>query len=290
MTDFLNDTVTFEGDVTAEGLLVANGGLVVGPGGGRLGDLDDFWPTITRVRVANQAERGEVVEWRENNDPISSTRPLMVWRANGSLTGVEESTIDGTNWYATSPAAGDVEMTLAAAAPYGWALMTGQVLAEAATNYPALWANASAALRVGSGLLIPDMRGRVPIGAGLGAGLTLRNLGDLLGAEGVVLTVDQLATHDHDGVTTGADRSLNHTHNQKNDHVAGANPTGSGVSFEIHGGTANTHESSTVMSRSDGNTGTSLNHLHGLDIETTGSGEPHPNMQPSLVLNFKVKL
>lgn len=295
MVDFLNDTALFKGDVTTQGELIAKGVLTVGSGGMRTGqpasEVTNSWPVMVRVRVANVTERAAVVAWRAANDPITAVRPLLVWRADGSLTGLEESTIDGVNWYAESASAGDIEMTLATVAPYGWALMQGQLLVNAATVYPALWANVTASLRSGNNLLIPDMRGRGPIGAGLGTGLTLRNLGDLLGDEAVALTVAQLAAHSHTGTTGGADRSLNHTHRTTFNHVLGVNPTGSEVSFETHNAFGSQdHESGTIYSRSDPLTSTSLSHLHPFTTAAAGTGQAHPNMQPSVVVNFRVKL
>jgi microcystin-dependent protein len=50
---------------------------------------------------------------------------------------------------------------------------------------------------------LPDVRGRVPIGAGQGAGLTVRPLGQMLGEESVSLTEAELAAHSHPLPTLG---------------------------------------------------------------------------------------
>lgn len=52
---------------------------------------------------------------------------------------------------------------------------------------------------------IPDGRGRTFIGQGTGTGLTLRTIGQLIGAETHVLTIAQLASHNHSvsGATGG---------------------------------------------------------------------------------------
>jgi len=44
---------------------------------------------------------------------------------------------------------------------------------------------------------VPDLRGRIPIGTGTGAGLSTRTLGELGGTEEITLTVPQLPTHTH---------------------------------------------------------------------------------------------
>lgn len=294
MVQFLNDDVEFEGKVTTKSELVANGTLTVGPGGLGVGETIagvDFWPGQTRVQVADVTERAAVVAWRAANTPISASNPLLVWRANGSQTGVNEITLDGVNWYAESPLSGDIEMTIATAAPYGWLLMQGQLLANAAIDYPALWAAASTALRVGGSLRIPDMRGRAPIGAGTGTGLTLRNLGDHAGAEAVAITEAQLAAHDHSGETEQPDRSLSHQHILYFEHEGGNDLSGNDNTYEMHnnGATVHAHYTGSPIP-SDGSAGAALVHRHDFTTDSVGSNEAHPNMQPSLVLNFKVKV
>lgn len=292
MTDHLDDSTTFEGEVTTEAELVANGGLTVGPGGMRYGEpaagITDSWPVHTRVRVANVAERDDLVAWRAANAPISTLAPLLVWRADGSTTGVEEITTDGVNWYAESALAGDIEMTLATVAPYGWVLMQGQLLANAAVDYPALWAAADPALRVGGSLRIPDMRGRSPMGVGQGTGLTLRNMGDEVGAELATLSVANLPAHTHTGVTNANDRSLNHTHYMQLQHILGANPGGTALNFETHG--LGIHPTSHVYQTSDPSTNGNLDHLHSFTTAPTGNGTGHANVHPAAVVNFKVKV
>lgn len=295
MVDFLNDDVTFEGEVAANSELIANGGLVVGPGGLHYGEspagLTDTWRAHTRIQVANVTERNALVAWRVANAPISSVAPLLVWRADGSSTGLNEMTVDGTNWYAESPMAGDIEMTLAETAPYGWALMQGQTLTGAQSAYPALWATASAALRSGSNLVIPDMRGRVPMGMGQGSGLTMRNLGNLLGDELVTLSVANLPAHNHTGTTGGTNRSLNHDHWFRMSHDEGSAAAGSGSEFEKHNeSSGGIHRTSMVSQTADPAAGAGLNHTHAFTTANTGSGTGHPNVQPSTVVNFKVKL
>jgi microcystin-dependent protein len=44
---------------------------------------------------------------------------------------------------------------------------------------------------------LPDLRGRVPVHAGTGPGLSTRDLGEMNGAEAVVLTSNQLPSHSH---------------------------------------------------------------------------------------------
>lgn len=292
MVEFLNDDVIFQGAARAEGEFIVNGGLTVGPGGLSIGAsvTDDAhnWSGQVRVQVADTTERALLVAWRAANDPITALRPLLVWRANGSLTGVNEITVDGTNWYAESAMAGDVEMTLAADAPYGWLLCQGQTLADAATNYPALWAAADPVFRVGGALKLPDLRGRVPVGAGQGTSLTLRNLADQFGAETVALSEAQLASHTHSGATDDPDRSLNHNHTISGTED-GAALSGTTNKYLLESGSGGTSTGS-VKDTTAPTATPSLKHKHTFTTGAAGSGSPHPNVQPSLALNFKVKV
>lgn len=296
MVQFLNEDVAFRGNVKtereflAEGELIADGTLTIGPGGVSVGDSiinpSGHWPGQVRVQVADTTERAAVKAWRDANDPISASNPLLVWRANGSLNGVNEITLNGTDWYAESPLAGDIEMTMAAVAPYGWALLNGQLLGSAATNYPALWANASPAYRVGGDLRLPDLRGRVPMGVGQGTGLTLRNIGDLIGAESVVLTEAQLARHRHAGLSDLNDRSLNHWHN-----ITGAvDESGDSIGGNDHVYLTNRGSQSTSYIAGTSASDTNLAHRHAFTSDFRGEDQPHPNVQPSTIVNFKVKL
>jgi microcystin-dependent protein len=179
-------------------------------------------------------------------------------------------------------------MTMAAAAPYGWLLCQGQTLVNAAVNYPALWAAASPSYRVGGDLRLPDLRGRVPMGAGQGPSLTLRNIGDAVGSETVALIESQMPSHRHQGSTDGADRSLNHTHVTN----FGIDP---GENIDAPNNLNHllfTGDSGIISSWVHNTAGAdaNLNHLHGFSTDFRGGGLGHPNVQPSAVVNFKVKV
>lgn len=94
-------------------------------------------------------------------------------------------------------------------APAGWLLCDGSAISR--DEYSRLYAAIGTTWGAGDGSTtfnIPDLRGRSPIGAGAGSGLTTRTLGDEVGAE----------THNHGGATgshtlTAAESGLQaHTH------------------------------------------------------------------------------
>ncbi|MHC4641240.1 MAG: phage tail protein [Planctomycetota bacterium] len=105
---------------------------------------------------------------------------------------------------------------------------------------------------------LPDLRGRVPIGEGAGAGLTNRLLGQEGGAENVILSESQLPSHDHSLRATNSSA----TQTQPSGNVLATAPTPQYL-----------------------NATTSV--LMGTDsIGSTGSNAPHANVQPFSVLQF----
>lgn len=109
---------------------------------------------------------------------------------------------------------------------------------------------------------LPDLRGRVPIGAGQGAGGTLRILGEEVGKESHRLTIEELPQHSHE--LTGV--------NNINVLFSGAGIT-SGFNPLQNSGNARPYP------------------INGqkLQILPVGNSKPHSSMQPSLVVNFIIK-
>lgn len=82
-------------------------------------------------------------------------------------------------------------------APRGWAFCDGQLLPIA--QYTALFSILGTTFG-GNGqttFALPDLRGRVPMHAGQGPGLTQRVIGEVLGAESVTLLSSNVPAHTH---------------------------------------------------------------------------------------------
>lgn len=99
---------------------------------------------------------------------------------------------------------GALQMYAGATAPSNWLLCDGTE--TLISGYAALYAVCSTTygdLTNGSAapgtthFRLPDLRGRVPIGAGAGAGLTVRALGAYLGTETVTLSSGEIPAHTH---------------------------------------------------------------------------------------------
>lgn len=169
-------------------------------------------------------------------------------------TGTEFRTIGRTR---NATPSGVIEMYGAAVAPTGYLLCDGSAVSR--TTYASLFAVIGTTWGVGDGSTtfnVPDYRGRAPIGAGTGAGLTARTLAATGGEETHTLTTAEMPSHDHVENFDG----------------------GPGVST---GGGAIAAIAPTVTSASG----------DGVTVKTSasGSGGAHNTMQPFVVVNFIIK-
>jgi len=92
-----------------------------------------------------------------------------------------------------------------ATVPTGWLLCDGTT--KSRTTYAALFAVIGTTYGAGDGSTtfnLPDLLGRVPMGAGAGTGLTSRTLGTELGVESVTLTALQSGLRAHGHGTSGS--------------------------------------------------------------------------------------
>lgn len=150
---------------------------------------------------------------------------------------------------------GAVQMYAGAAAPSNWLLCNGAAVSR--TTYSALFAVCSTTYGVGDGSTtfnLPDMRGRVPIGAGTGTGLTARTLGATAGTETHTLSIAEMPSHTH--TPNGESQFL----------------TWNGSTLTLLGGGSNA-----TATGSPTTTG------------STGTDGAHNNIQPVLALSYIIK-
>lgn len=159
------------------------------------------------------------------------------------------------------PFIGEVQMFGGNFAPRGWALCDGQLLAVASNDalFSLLGTRYGGDGRTSFGL--PDLRSRIPIGAGQGPGLTNRVLGAKLGTESETLTANQVPAHTHDWQTTAGAASA-------------TNPQGARLA------------AATVYSPDAPDTTLSASAV----TRSSGGGLSHTNEQPFLVVNYIIAL
>jgi microcystin-dependent protein len=108
----------------------------------------------------------------------------------------------------TNTPVGSMTMFGGASAPTGWLMCDGTAVSR--TTYASLFAVIGTAYGAGDTTTtfnVPDLLGRIPMGAGTGTGLTARTLGEELGSESTTLTSSHIPEH-------------NHTYNISHDHAA----------------------------------------------------------------------
>lgn len=164
--------------------------------------------------------------------------------------------------------AGVIQMFAGSTPPAGWLLCDGSAVSR--EDYAVLYAAIGDTWGAGDGSTtfnLPDLRGRAPIGAGTGSGLTARTLGGTVGAETHTLTAAQsgLPAHTHTYWTDG-DKYLGNADSIARRTVS----SGSGATNHLY--------STGATSRHD-NTGA-------VTGGAKNASSAHNNMQPSAVVNF----
>ena len=164
----------------------------------------------------------------------------------------------------SEPFVGEIRMFAGNFAPGGWAFCDGQLLAVSQND--ALF-SLFGTIYGGDGQAtfgLPDLRGRLPIHAGLGPGLTARRLGELGGQEDVTLTTNQLPSHGHP--------------------------------LQASKGAANTQTPNATSALATAQSQVYFNNLlgpqalRGNAISGVGGSQGHTNLMPSLCVHFIVAL
>jgi microcystin-dependent protein len=263
--------------------------VVLGNTAGTLVKLN--FTTTTKVYGGIPVER---LPWIDNsgqlhNIPTGSIATAMI--ADAAVTAAKLAAGLALPAGAMSPYAGT-------AAPVGWLLCDGSAVSR--TTYAALFAVTGIANGAGDGSTtfnLPDARGRIIAGkdnmggtpAGrlttAGSGVDGATLGANGGAETQTLTVAQTPAHAHPVTVTDA----------KHHHVNGM-PDSAGGSYY---GNVGPHDATATPSDRDALTGGLVNGNSyqtsddasgiGVSLSNTGGGLAHPNVQPTLVMNWIIK-
>ena len=234
---------------------------------------DLVYAHITDPGQAGQPATASVVETRVITGVPSNTTSLNSVSGYETQSGLALARIDRPSGTSTVTQAQIVDLRVSALpsqigdlkafvgtstnAGQNWEICDGAAISR--TGYPELFAMIGTSFGAGDGSTTfnkPDLRGRTPIGAGQGSGLTNRLLGTTGGEENHVLTVAELAPHVHK-------QSVDNTYN----------PSAGGVAGRY----------------ADNNTGGNSSTV-GLDTGSTGSGAGHNNMQPWVAVNYLIRV
>lgn len=166
-------------------------------------------------------------------------------------------------------------------APRGWAFCSGQLMPIA--QYSALFSLLGTTYG-GDGrttFALPDLRGRVPVGAGQSPGLSNQRLGEKGGAEQVTLTSAQMPSHTHaakPNLTLSATSDIAGKSTPDADLIVGTAVDTNGVDVSCYSDSA----ADTTL-KANSVTGT-------IAVSETGGNRGHANMQPYLGLNYIIAI
>ncbi|MBK1442483.1 phage tail protein [Parapedobacter sp. ISTM3] len=166
---------------------------------------------------------------------------------------------------------GEIRMFAGTFAPRGWMFCDGSLLPI--SSYSVLYSILGTTYG-GDGrttFALPNLSGRVPMGAGQGAGLSHRVLGERGGQEIVSLTLNNLPAHSHSlpGIQVSSSPAT--------EQVAGTNGANTLAAPTVTGRAVRAYNSGTpdvTLNSGGGNSG------------NTGAGHPIDNVQPYAVINF----
>lgn len=173
---------------------------------GDYGDLSNSPDLSAYVSIAGAAEAGNLISYDGSN---WVAKDLVLEPAGGGQAFDVMPPFQAVNYCialqgiypsrnSADPLLGEIMLFAGNFAPRGWALCNGQLLAISQNQ--ALFSILGTTYG-GDGrttFALPDLRGRLPMHAGSGPGLTPRRLGEMGGAETRTLNINQLPAHTHD--------------------------------------------------------------------------------------------
>ena len=196
---------------------------------------------------------------------------------------------DGAAWRVLGPQPGST-MYAAGTNYYGWLLADGSAVPRGGAN-AGLFATIGVSQGAGDGSTtfnVPDLLGRMAVGAGQGAGLTNRANGAKGGEETHRLIVVEMPSHAHSLSDPGHAHSLadpGHAHGIANYFTApiGANNLNAGTNF-------NAHQNQVYATNGSGTGMGVYGAATGIGVYGAGGDGAHNNMPPTTALNPFVKL
>lgn len=216
------------------------------------------------------------VEARMVSLDTSATRPAqgVARRLHVGPNGV--ASIDtGSSWFTIGADTGDVKATARPTAPSGWLVCDGSAVSRLAQ--PALFAAIGTTYGAGDGsntFNVPDLRGRVPTGRDPSDSFLMgaTALGAKIGAAFVQLYENHMPRHHHVSSLAGGATYVPTSYAQTQDSFLPAGADQAYKAPSVNGASNNFLYAGSVNDTSD-----------------VGNNQGHPNVQPSLVVNYLIK-
>jgi hypothetical protein len=225
--------------------------------------------------------------WRLQEKIIcsSTTRPAMTVDDEGVKIYETDSDAEfvwtGSSWLPINigAPAGACFPWLGTVAPMNHVLMYGQTIVNAQTLYPSLWINSDPVWKSGSNLIIPDLRGRIPIGKDdMGGSRANRITDGYAKFNGAVMG----AVGGHQSYQTHTHSGANHLHAPGPFGLQALSPSGPSIIGLAGGGdfSPGIIQTTEYAANSPGGVGA-----------TGANGDGNSgNVQPSIILNWILKI
>lgn len=165
---------------------------------------------------------------------------------------------------AQDPFIGEIRMFAGNYPPRGWTFCDGQMMSIAQNTALFSILGTTYGGNGQTNFALPDLRGRVPIHAGQGPGLTNRTLGEKAGTETYILNSNQMPSHSHTVRAVSAEGNQNTPANNL---------------------PADTKLLDKEYSNSTGNVS-----MNPAMLSSAGGNQPFPLMQPYTAVNFIIAL
>jgi len=219
------------------------------------------------------------------NDAGNALTAAVIYGGSGGTDGTANTAARSDHSHGALVPTGAIEAWALSTAPPGWALCDGAEVLRSSTLGALLVADG---MRWGSGngtttVNLPNLKGRVPVGLN-SADTDWDTLGETRGVKSVTLTAAEsgLPQHKHAVSITSQGESTLHYHSE-------LYPLRSGSVLQGNGGRNDINASGT-------NTGTqNVGHTHLVsgntnDVTAANASSAHTNIQPSIVVNWIIKL
>ncbi len=156
--------------------------------------------------------------------------------------------------------------------PQNWAFCNGALLSISQNQSLFSLLGATFGGNAVTTFALPDLRGRVPVGVGSGAGLSTRTWGQRAGVENVTLSTNELPAHNHTPTVTTQAVSGNGN---------STSPVGNLWATSLEEDASYSDATPDATMKSDATE---------VSIANTGGGQSHENMPPFLGLSFIICL